>query len=226
MRKAPYARGFTLVEVLVATTLLTLVIAGLLTAMRSFAQTEERIDRRIRSDEDLRAAGPFLRSVISTVSPRLRAVPAGSAKQIDFSGGTGSLRWIGVMPARHGAGGLYRFHLHARPANADETAALLLEFSPYAPGIDAALDPAGAHSRVMATGVGEVAFRYRDDPRFGGEWLAEWPHADRLPTQIGLHVRGGSRAWPEIVVAVIPVVGPASVGRAGGLISGPIIGPF
>ena len=110
------ARGFTLVEVLVATALLALVMLGLLTAMRSFALSEKRIDERIRVDDDLRVGERFLRSVMATMSPRQRATPAGARKELDFAGGASDMRWIGVMPARHGAGGLYRFHLYARPA--------------------------------------------------------------------------------------------------------------
>ena len=148
-------RGFTLVEVLVATALLSLVMLGLLTAMRSFAQSETRIDERIRIDDDLRVSERFLRLVMGNVSPRPRATPAGAQKEIDFFGGADALRWIGVMPARHGAGGLYRFHLYARPATADGPAALVLEFFPFVPGFETPLDPAAVQSRAMATPVGQ-----------------------------------------------------------------------
>jgi len=93
-------RGFTLVEVLVATALLSLVMLGLLTAMRSFAQSETRIDERIRIDDDLRVGERFLRTVMATVSPRLRSTAAGAPKEIDFVGSAEAMRWIGVMPAR------------------------------------------------------------------------------------------------------------------------------
>jgi general secretion pathway protein J len=220
------ACGFTLVEVLVATALLSLVMLGLLTAMRSFAQTETRIDERIRVDDDLRVSERFLRGVLSTVSPRLRSTEAGAPKQIDFAGAGDSLRWIGVMPARHGAGGLYRFHLHVRVATADEPAALMLDFVPYVPGFEAPLNPDAVQSRAMVTGIGGVSFRYQDDLRAGEQWLAEWPHADRLPRRIGLNVLGTTHLWPEVVATVIPVTGPAVAARGGGLASGAVIGPF
>jgi len=226
MNKVRVAAGFTLVEVLVATALLSLVMLGLLTAMRSFAQTEARIDERIRIDGDLRAGERFLRTVMSTVSPRLRPTTAGAAKQIDFAGGADSMRWIGVMPARHGAGGLYRFHLYLRPAGADEPAALMLDFAPYAVGFEAPLDPAAAQSRVMLARVGEIRLRYQDDLRSGEQWLADWPHPDRLPKRIGLSVAGTTHPWPELLVGVLPVTGPSVVGRGGGLASGAVIGPF
>jgi general secretion pathway protein J len=218
-------RGFTLLEVLVAMALLALVMAGLLTAMRSFAQSESRIDERIRIDDDLRVSERFLRAVLATASPRARATPAGAPKEIDFDGGAREMRWIGVMPARHGAGGMYRFHLYGRPASGDEPAALVLEFTPFLPHLDAPLNPAAVQSRPMVTGIGEVRLRYQDDLASGEAWLDQWPHKDRLPRRIGLNVVGGSQPWPEIVVAVIPVAADGSSGR-GGIGAGPTVGPL
>lgn len=213
MRSRRTLRGFTLVEVLVATALLALVMLGLLTAMRSFAQSETRIDERIRTDDDLRVSERFLRSVLASISPRPRATPAGAAKEIDFAGGASEMRWIGVMPARHGAGGLYRFRLYARPATAEETAALMLEFAPYVPGFEAPLDPSFAQSRAMVSAIGGIGLRYQDNLESGEQWLAEWPHVDRLPRKIGLTVASDRLPWPEMVVSVVPVAGPTRVGR-------------
>lgn len=214
-------RGFTLVEVLIATALLSLVTLGLLTAMRSFAQTETRIDERIRLDDDLRTSERFLRSVMAAVSPRPRIAPAGAPRQIDFVGGEDEMRWIGVMPARHGAGGLYRFHLYARPAEGDAPATLVLEFAPYVSGFDAPLDPGTVQSRAMATSIAGVRFRYQDDIESGEQWLAAWPHVDRLPKRVGLSVASDRLPWPEMVVAVQSIPGPMQVGR-GGIEVGPL----
>jgi general secretion pathway protein J len=219
-------RGFTLVELLVAMALLSLLMLGLLTAMRSFAQTEVRIDERIRTDDDLRVSEHFLRAIMGTISPRTRPASAGAPRQVDFDGGADGMRWIGVMPARHGAGGLYRFRLYVRPAAAGEPAALMLEFGPYAPGFDTPLDPSLVQSRVMASGIGAAGFRYQDDLKSGDEWLPEWPHSDRLPRRVGLSVLGASQPWPEIVAGVTAVVGPAAMRRGGGLVSGPMVGPL
>ena len=206
-------RGFTLIEVLVGTAVLALVMLGLLTAMRSFAQSETRIDERIRIDDNLRVSERFLRTIMAGASPGLRSTAAGAPQKIDFAGGPDSLRWIGVMPARHGAGGLYRFHLHGRPASGDVPAALMLEFFPYVPGFEAPLDGDVAQSRTMALGIVEVHFRYQDDLKSGEQWLTEWPHVDRLPRRIGLTVTADAHPWPEVVVEVIDVSGRIPSGR-------------
>ena len=215
MRMLRLRRGFTLVEVLVATALLSLVMLGLLTAMRSFAQSETRIDERIRIDDDLRVSERFLRSVMAAVSPRLGATAPGAPGEIDFAGDADSMRWIGVMPARHGAGGLYRFHLHARGATAAEPAALVLEFAPFVPGFKAPLDAGAVQSRDMATGISEVRFRYQDNLEAGEQWVAHWSHTDRLPRRVGLSIVSDRLPWPELVIDVVPASGPTQVGPAG-----------
>jgi general secretion pathway protein J len=217
-------RGFTLIEVVIATALLSMVLMGLLTAMRAFARSEARIDERIRIDSDLRVADGFLRGVVATVSPRVRSQAAGAPREIDFIGGAEELRWIGVMPARHGAGGLYRFHLYPRPASGGEPAALVLEFSPFIVGFEAPLDPSAVQSRVMASPIGGLRFRYLDDASSEEQWHEAWPHADRLPRRIGLQVVGTTHPWPELVVGIVPATGPLALGR-GGVTAGPTVGP-
>jgi general secretion pathway protein J len=224
MNVSSRSRGFTLIEVVIATALLSLLLAGLLTAMRAFARSEARIDERIRIDSDLRVADGFLRGVVATVSPRTRPQAAGAPREIDFSGGAEEMRWIGVMPARHGAGGLYRFHLYPRPASGEEPAALVLEFAPFIVGFEAPLDPSAVQSRVMASPIGGVRFRYLDDSAAEEQWHEAWPHADRLPRRIGMQVLGATHPWPEMVVGVVPASGPLSLGR-GGVTAGPTVGP-
>jgi general secretion pathway protein J len=219
-----HRRGFTLIELLVATALLSLLLMGLLTAMRSFARSEGRIDERVRIDEDLRVTDGFLRGILATVSPRPRPQVAGSRRQIDFSGTADELRWVGVMPARHGAGGLYRFHLYLRPSTMAEPSALMLDFAPYIPGIDGPLDPSAVQSRVMVSPVGGVQFRYQDDLKSDEQWHDAWPHDDKLPRRIAMNLVGMTRPWPEMVVGVVPVSGPLGLG-AGGVTAGPVVGP-
>jgi general secretion pathway protein J len=217
--------GFTLVEVLIATAVLALLMLGLVTAMRSFARAEARIDERIRIDDGLRLSERLLRATMSAVSPRRREMQADTPRALDFHGGSESMRWIGVMPARHGAGGLYRFHLYARPPAIDGPGALVLEFAPFVPGFNGPLDPGAVQSRVLASPIESVHLRYQDDVDGAGRWLDEWPHADRLPRRIGLTVQADRHAWPETVVAVTPAVGPAAAG-SGGVTSGPTVGPL
>lgn len=216
-------RGFTLVELLVALALLSIVMLALGTAMRSFAQTEVRIDQHMQRDEEFRVAVNFLRTILAEMSPLAVRTAPGAPKRIAFAGAGDQLDWIGVMPARQGAGGLYRFRLFVR-SGTDAPAALILDFAPLT-NFDSPLDSGTPKSRVMVDGVSGVAFRYEDTTAPEAAWLSAWPYPDRLPRRVGLQIRTSAQTWPELIVTVLPAVGPGVSSRAGGG-SGPIIGPF
>ena len=62
--------GFTLVEVLVVMSLLSLVMLAMGSALRTTAQTEERVDQRLQRADEMRLAADFLRSILGRVSAR------------------------------------------------------------------------------------------------------------------------------------------------------------
>ena len=91
-------RGFTLVEVLVAFTLLSAVMLALGAALRTMAQTEQRVDARLAEVDQMRVAAAFLQSTIGRVSPRRADTPSEVGKSLFlFAGEPQSLSWIGVM---------------------------------------------------------------------------------------------------------------------------------
>lgn len=225
MRMPRRTHGFTLIELLVAIALLSLVMGGLVSAMRAIAATEERADQRIRLIEDFRTAEKFLRGILGAISPRARSSEPGAAKSIAFDGTNTEVRWVGVMPARHGAGGLYRFRLFVRPATGDERSDLMLSYAPMT-NSDAPFDGETEQSRVMVGAVGALSIRYQETVQLEATWLPDWPNRDRLPTRIGLRFGGDDSEWPDIIISVFPLVGPKSVTRAVGAGAGAVIGPF
>jgi general secretion pathway protein J len=217
------ASGFTLVELVVALALLVLVMLGLLTALRSFGQSEAKIDARIRRDADLRSSAQFLRAILGAMAPRNPPGQPGAPRRVDFEGRADEVRWVGVMPARHGAGGLYRFRLSLQPTD-DAGTTLLLQFAPYVAGSEAPIENGAFDSRVLAAEVTSVTFRYLDAAQADAQWSASWTYPDRLPRRIGLQLATASEVWPEIIVAITPAAGPAGPSRSGG--GGVIIGPY
>jgi general secretion pathway protein J len=212
MKRFPITAGFTLLELLVAMALLTAVMAGLMTAMRSFAQVEARIDQQALRDEEFRSSVRFVRRILGAMAPRTVTVDGGSPRQIAFAGKAAEIEWIGVMPARHGAGGLTRFHLFV--GDSDGRRALILEYAPLT-NLDKPLESEPLQSHVLATDVTSIALRYRDSDKPDEEWLDDWPIADRLPLFVSLQVQTAGGIWPELRVAVTPAVGNKEPDRSG-----------
>lgn len=214
-RSTPHSTGgFTLVEMLVAMTLLSLLVLAMGSALRSTAQTEERVDQRLARNDELRVTSSFLQSVLGRISGQRRAgVTSVDENPFLLRADAKELVWVGVMPARYGAGGRQFFRLSL--ANSGNSASLVLQFMP----MDEPILPTGwegATTEVLVRDVMDLALQYQDAGQDKPEWQSAWEAKDRLPTHVLISLATRSNgAWPPMVVAMRPLIG--SDPRAGGV---------
>lgn len=192
--------GFTLLEIIVVMALLSLVMLGLGASLRSFASTEARVDARLERAHEFRSVVRFVQSVTERVASdkRTKDVAAGTSPYW-FAGEAQSMTWLGIMPARFGAGGRYFFRLAAEPVDAGQ--ALVLRFAPWAPEAGFP-DWAQAESRVLVSDLQAVQFRYLDARSPELVWLDAWTPIDHLPSKLALTVADGRAEWPDVVVSL------------------------
>lgn len=203
------ARGFTLVELLVVLVLLSLIVLAMASALRTASQTEERVDAHLQQMDDLRTASSFLRSVLGRISAQKTTLPVAQGHSpYYFTGLADALAWVGIMPARYGAGGLYHFRLQRT-----EAGALVLQYLPWA-GTGTAPDWSAAQSSTLLTGVTALTFQYEDAAGEPPAWAPAWTAIDHLPDRVSIAVQTQAGAWPEFVIAlrVLPGTDPRSNG--------------
>ncbi|MDL2338720.1 MAG: prepilin-type N-terminal cleavage/methylation domain-containing protein [Pseudomonadota bacterium] len=208
--------GFTLVEILVVISLLSVVMLALGAAFRTFAQTEVRLDRRLDVTDEFRIATGFIRTTLSRISVRKPDPPSEPAdRKILFAAEAQSAAWIGVMPARYGAGGLYYFRLAVE--NIDGVNSLVIRFKPC---INSATFPNWVETefRTLAANITSFEVQYQDSRQSPSAWSAIWPHADRPPDRLQLLVQVAGTNWPGIVVA--PRMLPGAGDRSSGFVIG------
>ncbi len=209
--------GFTLVEILVVMTLMSMVMLALGAAMRTIAQTEERVDQRLQRADDLRVATSFLSSTLGRISPRKSAAPTQVGQSLYlFAGDQNAVIWVGVMPARYGSGGRYFFRLSLEPARPN--AALVIRFAPWT-GNAVFPDWGQAESRILVANATGFGLEYADEDGSNTTWLPQWPHAQRLPTRVRISVRTPAGDWPYLTVAMRQL--PAGDTGHGGFTLGP-----
>lgn len=200
----PRQNGFTLVEVLVVMTLLSLVVLALGSALRTTAQTEERVDQRLARNDEIRVVTGFLQSVLGRISGEKRqGITSADESPFLISAGPQELVWAGVMPARFGVAGRQFFRLAL--AEVGGSSALVLQFTPLEESVlPTAWDQAA--SEVLVRNVAAFALQYQDAAQDQPEWLAAWQTKDRLPSHVLISMEAANVAWPPLVVAMRPLI--------------------
>lgn len=213
-RPAPRARGFTLLEVIVVMALLSLIMLAMGSALRTTAQTEERIDARLALTDELRVASDFLRGVLGRISAQQgSARPEPGASRFAFVGGPQEMGWLGVMPARHGVGGRHHFRLAIEPQG------LVLRYLPWQG--EQQPDWGRSESYVLVAGATALALRFEDAREQPSQWVAQWTAPDALPQRVVLAVQTAQGPWPDLVVNMrrLPGTDP-DIGGAGAVFGG------
>lgn len=201
---APYGQGFTLVELLVVMSLLSLIVLGMGSALRTTAQTGDKVDARLLHADEMRVAAGFLRSALGRAYwQRLNEPSTAGQAAYFFEGRPDQMTWIGIMPARHGAGGRYFFRLSLGAWEGE--AGLLLTFTPWAAD-QAAPDWRQAQARVLLPGATGLAMQYASSASEPPNWMPLWRPPENLPDavpdRVSITIASPSGNAPVLVIPV------------------------
>lgn len=192
------SRGFTLVEVVISLALVSLVMLGLVGAMRTFGDSASRMESRSSAIDDLRIVPGFLEQILSRASPRARQSSDAGAPFGWFEAYPQEMAWLGIMPGRHGAGGLSHFRLGLTEQSG--SAVLALQLAPFRGDGDAP-DWTRVEPEVVADQVVELAFRYLSAD--GGEWLETWGGDEALPGWVSISIKTRNAVWPTMIFRLL-----------------------
>lgn len=198
-------RGFTLIEVLLATVLLAAGLAVAFATLRAAMATAQRGEQLAQRSEHMRAVEGFLRRRIGGTRPVAFGVDDETGTVRRFEGDEHQLRFVADLPDYLGRGGPYLHELRIveGPGGRRLEVAFTLVLGA---GVFAEATP--RPPEVLAD-VQDARFRYRglDADNRIGEWLDRWESADRLPLQVEVTLRDAQgRGWPPMVIA-LPLAG-------------------
>ena len=206
-------RGFTLIEVLIATTLLAAGLALAFATVRAATATAQRGEQLSQRSERMRAVEGFLRRRITSALPIGFETLPDTGEQLRFTGEATRMRFVADLPDYLGRGGP---HLHdVQVFDEGDDLRLAVSFTMVAAGQTLSAREERPPD-TLAAGLSEVRFRYRglDEQNQLGEWQDEWEAPATLPLQVSVEiVDADGRQWPSLVVA-LPQAG---AGGAGGL---------
>ncbi len=216
-RSRSNAAGFTLLELLVAMTVLG-VLTGLLATGLSFGtRVWEREQKQLEQWAELQTVQDVIRRTLGQAWP-LTVATASGTPDAGFVGDSTSIGFFGPPPAQSLAGGVYRYGLLRRPG--PEGVSLVLTWRLHSPdgaqrkgkrGKAAFMrrdDSADDKEVVLADRLVNAAFSYFGTDEEGGRpgWRDRWQNPAKLPLLVRMHVEfptGDRRSWPDLVVAPV-----------------------
>ncbi|RRU03814.1 type II secretion system protein J [Stenotrophomonas sp. 278] len=196
-------RGFTLIEVLLATVLLVGGLAMAFATVRSAMNIAQRGERIAAQNERMRAVEGFLRRRLSMALPTAAEPPDPTREPLYFQGEAQHMVFVSELPGYLGRGGPYVHELQARGRGDAQTLELGLTLVQNGERI---AETPPRPPEVLADALREVRFRYRGvDMRTGqlGDWQDRWEDTRRLPNLVEIRITPQQGApWPPLIVAL------------------------
>lgn len=191
------ARGFTLLELLIALMVTGLVVALVFSAFGMIGRSEARNQATIDRAERMLVVSQWLTRKLDGLRPLAKV--DGTTVEPFFAGTEAGAMWVAPLPERGEAGGLHVFRLGPlrHPGGGVD---LLVEALPF-DGNSMALDWAQALRQTLLTDVRTLQWYYQDGP--SGEWVRDWS-ADRgrFPVRVRLIIGDAMGDWPALVFAL------------------------
>jgi general secretion pathway protein J len=196
------ARGFTLIEVLLATVLLAAGLALAFATLRAATATATRGETISQRNERMRAVELFLRARIGGARPVQFGLNQDTGMPRRFEGDATHMRFVADLPDYLGRGGPYLHELTIK--DGEDGARLDVAFTLVLAGQAVAEDPPRA-PEVLAGPLHDATFRYRGmkaDNQLA-DWQDTWTMGDRLPIQVEVTLTDADgRVWPPVVVSL------------------------
>jgi len=199
---AAAAGGFTLLELLVALTLLGLILALIFGGLQFGTRAWETTEVNIEDQAEVRLVQAFLRRYMADARPVLESTQV-ARRDVVFTGSRDALSFVALMPQHLGPPGLYKLQLEFVRDN--DGGRLVFTRSLYGEeSTDVSLNEE-EDEQVLLNGIAKVEFSYFGTslPAQPPQWIDRWEKARNLPSLVGLRIEfaeDDGRYWPEMVV--------------------------
>ena len=196
------ARGFTLIEIVVATALLALGLTLAFATVGAATKSTQRGEAIAADSEHKRAVSGFLRKRLTGARPVPYEFDQTNGLAKRFEGEPDRMRFVADLPDYLGRGGPY-LHELAIEDDGDGVRVVLSLNMVLAGQIVEEREP--RPPELLAGGLKQARFRYRSMAPEGGlgDWMERWPNPDQMPLLVEVTLTDANeRQWPPIVVAL------------------------
>ncbi|EIJ35961.1 prepilin-type N-terminal cleavage/methylation domain-containing protein [Thiothrix nivea] len=192
-------RGFTLLEMLISFTLVSLLFLALFAAFSTIGRGWDAADTRINKTEDMRLITDFLRRQLSQAMV-VKITGEDGAKVYAFEGTDTSLRYAAPLQPLQHQGGVFLIELDI--VSGKHGKALEMLYAPYRPELswDEAFED--AEPVLVFDGLKDASFEYFGAEEAGKdpEWESAWEEMPLYPQMLKLSLADTGRVWPEMLI--------------------------
>jgi len=196
----PEDRGFTLLEVLIAMTLLGVMMVLIFGALRVSVRSWESGEQQAAQVSQLLVLHNFLRSHLTRMKPWEDDFSE-DEPIFSFQGTEQAIQFVSTLPLHNrGAGGWHKFNIQLKKNH--DSKDLIVKLEPFFPALDKEHQP--IDDVVLIENVEAIKFSYfgADDPDEEAQWFDEWLEKSHFPKMIRVEIRvRGEKTWPPLIVA-------------------------
>lgn len=193
-RKRGREQGFTLVEVMVALTILSLILAVTVSALRTLGNTQATLERTIDRVDEVRSVSIFLRDLLESavvINNSEFSLGGGADEASYFRSGTDFLEFKAAILFGEHYGGSYLIRV------AKESAKLVLRWQ-ESPVDGVPQDWTDKPSRVLVEQLEELTVTTKEE--YSMEWSEDRRDNQTVPALVRLNVKAAGRHWPDLVM--------------------------
>ena len=208
-------RGFTLVEVLIALTLLGVMMTLLMSTFRAGAKSWDAGEAMASETENQFVVHNFLRSYLENARPVIDDFSDEDESEFSFQGDKDYVKFVAGLPANQDRGGLWQFELGLEKNGRSNDLMVLVE--PFFPEIDEDAELSETLTLLSNVKTFNLSYFGRGEATDQDEdWHDDWEEKSELPSLVKIELQlEEQKQWPDIVIAPqVEIVGLA--GEDGG----------
>lgn len=207
------AAGFTLIEVLIVMTLLSVMVVLLFASMKICAESWEKGESKIADVNEVAVVYSFFQRHLSAAKPLWNDFAQPEERAFSFQGGSDALQFVADFPASAGRAGLQLFSLQLQREGEEQH--IEVTITPFFP---VAEDEALPTEKVtLIKHVSEFSMVYFGSDESTGEnsWQELWQNRENLPQLVRVTIGLESGIfWPDMVIPLKGVGTPDNIGFA------------
>ena len=194
--------GFTLLEMLIAFSLVSLLFLALFAAFNTVGRSWDAADARINKTEDMRLISDFLRRQLGQAMVVRITGEKQEGTVYAFEGTPTTLRYAAPLQPLQHKGGVFLIQLDVVSGKRGKTLEML--YAPYRPELTWEEAFQDAEPVTVFEGLKDASFAYFGAEEAGKdpEWVTEWQDKPLYPQLLKLTLVDNERAWPEMLITL------------------------